>query len=300
MRVLKTPPGWIIDVAFSPDCRAVACAMHGPVLFLWNLDSPTIAPVRLSGDGAYLPGSLRFSPDTRQLTWRNHDSFRRYDRDSRTTTAEPFPYARGAIWWSASDDGTRAVCHSGLPDHCLTGWRLTDGEWVRQWKCSTRELFIGSPVLAPAGDRFAMFTRAAETEPWRLEVRDAATSALLAAGSYPYSYAGKLALHPQGEQVAALNDMTLLAWALPEGGEPRRVHNDSRKHFTALAYHPNGRLLFVTSNDETVHAFDTNSLERVNRYTWQLSRLSAVAVSPDGTLAAAGSLNGDVVVWDLD
>ena len=47
MRVLKTAPGWITDVAFSPDCRAVACAMHGPVIFLWNLDSPTIAPERL-------------------------------------------------------------------------------------------------------------------------------------------------------------------------------------------------------------------------------------------------------------
>jgi WD40 repeat protein len=94
--------------------------------------------------------------------------------------------------------------------------------------------------------------------------------------------------------------MTLLVWSLPTGGDPRLVRNDNRKHFTALAYHPNGRVLFVTSNDATVHAFDTHTLDRVNRYTWHLDKLSAVAVSPDGTLAAAGSATGDVVVWDLD
>ena len=94
--------------------------------------------------------------------------------------------------------------------------------------------------------------------------------------------------------------MTLLVWPLPAGGDPRRVRNDNRKHFTALAYHPSGRLLFATSNDATVHAFDAHTLDRVNRFTWHLGELRAVAVSPDGTLAAAGSATGDVVVWDLD
>ncbi|HEY1186136.1 MAG TPA: WD40 repeat domain-containing protein, partial [Gemmata sp.] len=117
---------------------------------------------------------------------------------------------------------------------------------------------------------------------------------------YPYSYAGKLQFQPSGEQVVGVHEMTLLAWSLPGGGEPRLARNDSRKHFTALAFHPNGRRVFVTSNDETVHVFDAHTLGRVNRYTWQIDRLSAVAVSPDGTLAAAGSATGDIVVWDLD
>jgi WD40 repeat protein len=296
MQVLKTAPGEVLDVAFSPDCRAVAAAVEGAGVFLWNLDSPTIAPVRMDA-ARYRPGSFSFSATGRQLAWLSLDGRRVYDRDTRTAAHDlQQPFAAAAI----SGDGTRIVSNAGLPEYALAGWELKEGEWVRQWQISTRELFVGGLTLAPTGDRFAMFTRSAESEPWRLEVRDTATSALLATGSYPYSYAGKLALHPHGAQVAGLNDMTLLAWPLPAGGEPRRVHNDSRKHFTALAYHPNGRLLFVTSNDETVHVFDTHSLDRANRYTWQLDRLSAVVVSPDGTLAAAGSANGDVVVWDLD
>jgi WD40 repeat protein len=199
-----------------------------------------------------------------------------------------------------SSDDTLAILNVSFPEYALTGWQWKEGEWIRQWQLSTRELFVSSLTLAPAGNRFAMFTREAEDMPWRLEIRNASTSELLSTGTYPYSYAGKLAFHPHGEQITGLNDMTLLAWTLPVGGDPRRLHNDNRKHFTALAYHPNGRLLFVTSNDTTVHVFDTQTLDRVNRYTWQLEKLSTIAISPDGTLAAAGSGNGDVVVWDLD
>ena len=72
------------------------------------------------------------------------------------------------------------------------------------------------------------------------------------------------------------------------------------KQFTAMAYHPAGRHLYATSNDTTVHVFDTATWERVTRFTWHLGRLKAVAVSPDGTLAAAGGDNGDIVIWDVD
>lgn len=47
MRVLKTAAGKVIDVAFSPDGRAVAAAVAGAGTFLWNLDSPALAPVRV-------------------------------------------------------------------------------------------------------------------------------------------------------------------------------------------------------------------------------------------------------------
>ena len=56
MRVLKTADGEVLDVAFSPDCRAVAAAVEGAGIFLWNLDSPNIAPVRLEVEAPDLPG----------------------------------------------------------------------------------------------------------------------------------------------------------------------------------------------------------------------------------------------------
>lgn len=315
MRLLKTAQGEVIDVAFSPDCRAIAAAVGRPHLsadiFLWNLDSPTISPVRLEAD-YYSRGGLGFSADGRQLGWfSGNGQCRMYDRDAKSEAIADFP-SWGAYGLDQSCDatGTRAISNHRFPEHALRGWKLVDGEWIRQWQLSTRELLVWVPTVAPDGDRFAMFTRRFIrdsgdekwwTQPLRLEIRDPATGEELAAGSYPYSYTCMIRFHPHGEQIAGIHEMTLLIWPLPDGGDPQRVRNDSsRKHFTALAYHPNGRLLYVTSNDETVHVFDTHTLERVNRYTWQLDRLSAVAVSADGTLAAAGSANGDVVVWDLE
>lgn len=306
MRVLKTAAGEVRDVAFSPDSRAVAAAVAGQGVFLWNLDLPTIAPVRLEQiNGGYQPADLRFSADGRQLAWNLTTGRHTYDRDTRNATSEAFAVLESAITWRLGADGTRLISNHGLSDYYLAGWQWKEDEWVRQWHLSTRHLSVSLPTLSPASDRFAILTRDTASgrwweQPMRLEVRDTATGAVQTVGTYPYSYAGKLAFHPNGEQIAGLNDMTLLAWALPTGADPRLARNDNRKHFTALAYHPNGCRLFVTSNDATVHVFDARSLDRVNRYTWQLDKLSAVAVSPDGTLAAAGSANGDVVVWDLD
>ena len=306
MRVLRTAPREVLDVAFSPDCRAIAAAVDGAGTFLWNLDSPNIAPVRLEAEGGYRPGGLSFSTDGRQLAWLTLDGRRTFDRDTRTATAAAYPVPAAHGMYHCSDAaGRQAVSNHSFPDHCLIGWKWVEEEWVRQWHISTRELSVESVTLAHTGDRFAMFTRVTVGGRWweqprRLEVRDAATSAELAVGTYPYSYAATLRFHPAAEQIAGIDHMTLLAWALPAGGDPRFVQNDNRKHFTALTYHPAGDRLFVTSNDETVHVFDARTLERANRYTWHLGELRAVAVSPDGTLAAAGSATGDVVVWDLD
>ncbi len=307
MRVLKTTRGEVLDVAFSPDCRAIAAAVRDAGVFLWNLDSPNIAPVRLEPEGGYRPGGLSFSADGRQLAWLTQNGRRSYDRDTRSATTAVYPLADTHGIDHASDaTGTRAVSNHRIPHYVLTGWKRTEGEWVQQWQLSTRELYTAGIYLSAAGDRFAMLTRSTQGAVWwrnpmRLEVRDCATAAELTTGTYPYSYGARLRFHPDGTQLAAIHEMTLLAWALPTRGDPRRVRNaDSRKHFTALAYHPTGRHLFATSNDETVHVFDPHTLDRVTRYTWNLNRLSAIGISPDGTLAAAGSAHGDVVVWDLD
>src|SRR5687767_13254264 len=145
MRVLKTAPREVLDVAFSPDCRAIAAAVEGAGVFLWNLDSPNIAPVRLEIEGGYRAGGLNFSADARQVAWLTLNGRRAYDRDDRTAMATdyPLPAAHG-MYHSSDAAGARAVSNHSFPDHCLIGWRRVEGEWVRQWKVSTRELFVGS------------------------------------------------------------------------------------------------------------------------------------------------------------
>jgi WD40 repeat protein len=170
---------------------------------------------------------------------------------------------------------------------------------------STADLAVESLTLSPDGRLFAVIARDALGDRWaenprRVEVRDGMTGGVLGTGPYAYSERGPLLFSPDGRQLVGFKDMTLLVWSAPEPGEPRLVRNDTRKHFTALAYHPSGRHLFATSNDETVHVYDAATWERVGRFTWQIGRLKAVAVSQDGTLAAAGSDRGEIVIWDVD
>ena len=74
----------------------------------------------------------------------------------------------------------------------------------------------------------------------------------------------------------------------------------TRKHFTGLAVHPEGRRVFATCNDGTVREYDAVTLRELRAYAWKVGKLTCIAVAPDGLTAAAGSDTGKVVVWDLD
>jgi WD40 repeat protein len=69
----------------------------------------------------------------------------------------------------------------------------------------------------------------------------------------------------------------------------------------AVAVHPTRPLLF-SGGDEAVRVwdYDENAVTPRDSFDWQVGRVTAVAVSPDGLLAAAGGADGQVVVWDLD
>ncbi len=308
MRVLKAAEGEILDLAFSPDGRAVAAIVRYHGVFLWNLDAGTPSPVRLTDEDDPRLSGVEFSADGRSLSWLGGGSRWVYDRDIRETTEQAFAVTQRTLKLAHSADASRVISQHGMPDHFLIGWRRVDDEWIQSWVLSTADMAVESITLTAEGRRFAMLARSALGNQWssnprRVEVRDAANSAIRCIGEYPYTYAEPLLFSPDGQQLAGFNDMTLLIWVIPDTGSlgpPHLIRNDTRKQFTALAYHPLGQHLYAASNDETVHVFDTTTWERVKRFTWQLGKLKAVTVSPDGMLAAAGGDKGDVVIWDVD
>ena len=66
-----------------------------------------------------------------------------------------------------------------------------------------------------------------------------------------------------------------------------------------MAVHPAGPLLTV-ANDKLVQVWDAPALAPSRAIEWNVGKLYAVAVSPDGTRAAVGSHTGKVLVWDWD
>jgi WD40 repeat protein len=75
-----------------------------------------------------------------------------------------------------------------------------------------------------------------------------------------------------------------------------------RQAVGAVAVHPYRPLVLTGAGDETVRLWDytETSLTPRETFDWQLGRVTALAVSPDGMLAAAGGASGEVVVWDLE
>lgn len=306
MRVLKGADAEVLDLAFSPDGTAIAAGFKHHPVYLWNLEAATPTPVRLSTDGGYSPGGLRFSIDGRSLWWRRISGCRGYNRDAREYASLSFPVAGITHGTYASADGSRVVTQHGIPKHSLIGWKSVTGGWNQSWTVSIADLAVEGITLSPDGRLFALITRSAlggrrwEEIPRRVDVWDAATGAFISKGEYPYAYAPTLLFSPDAHQLVGINDMTLLIWPVPDLGKPRLIRNDSRKDFTAIAFHPSVWHLYAASNDATVQVFETATWERIGRFTWQIGKLKALAVSADGTLAAAGGENGEVVIWDID
>ncbi|MDB5307038.1 MAG: domain, G-beta repeat [Gemmataceae bacterium] len=306
MRVLHTASGEVLGLTFSPDGRALAAAVEGQGVYLWNLESPG-RPLQLDDTATDRARELYFSPDSRSVGWLapDPDGWKVYDRDTRRARQLRLSTPGPLYWLSQTPDGGRVVSQHSFVDPALTGWELGAHGWERLWSVSTLYVAIHSQAICPTGRRVAGLARNLRgrkpgEDPFRLELRSAVSGVVEATARYPYHEHYPLVFSPDGSQLVGVHEMTLLVWPVPALGDPQLVRNDTRKHFTAVAFHPAGKYLFATNNDASVHMFDTAGWSRVARFTWDLGRLRAVAVALDGTLAAAGGDRGEVVVWDVD
>ena len=103
---------------------------------------------------------------------------------------------------------------------------------------------------------------------------------------------------PDGSVIVGAWESSLMVWR--PGGKIEKVRTGTLKHYRSLAFHPSGRYLLAGNNDATARLIDTQTWQVVRQFTWKVGSLAAVAISPDGMLAAAGGDKGRVVVWDLD
>lgn len=110
-----------------------------------------------------------------------------------------------------------------------------------------------------------------------------------------------LALSPCGKLIVVMETESVYIFLLDELSQPLHTLKTERiQHFTGVAFHPSGRLLGVTSNDTTVKFYDTETWAVTSTFNWDIGKLRSIAFSNDGTLAAAGSDTGKVVIWDVD
>jgi WD40 repeat protein len=173
------------------------------------------------------------------------------------------------------------------------------------WSVTTPGLVYSPPLFLAGGDRFVAFE-------WRLEeppagyspvyvTRDTRAGTVVAEAPGTGDRFHSPVMSPDRRLIAArVGGRVGVFRAEGLGAEPVRLRNDNRSQFTGLAFHPSGRFLAATSNDQTVKLYDATTWAVAEAYTWGIGRLRSVAFSPDGMLAAAGGDSGKVVVWDVD
>ncbi len=89
----------------------------------------------------------------------------------------------------------------------------------------------------------------------------------------------------------------------PDTGTELARLTPSRKHTNAAVFTPDGRCLLTAGTEGVVRVHDANTWAESRVFAWNQGPIYALAVSPDGTRAAAGvgtAKRGKVVVWDLE
>jgi WD40 repeat protein len=67
-----------------------------------------------------------------------------------------------------------------------------------------------------------------------------------------------------------------------------------------LAFHPSGGWLATVCGDPSVRLWDVATGAAYRELRWDIGELDAVTFAPDGCLGAAGSRDGNIVIWDVD
>jgi WD40 repeat protein len=154
-----------------------------------------------------------------------------------------------------------------------------------RWRGSM-SLALGDRVLVAVGDRFGGVT---VCSPGKRNVRVALPGRRAFAQVW---------FSPDARTLAILRDKTVRLWDVAT----RRVRASwtEKRQINTLAFAPGSGMLATGSRDGTVSFRDVATGKERASFDWRLGAIRAIAFSPDGMLAAAGSEGGQVVVWDVD
>ena len=320
MRILTSRRIQLQQLVFSPDGQHLAGFGFGfsslSVAPLWRLNAGELPAQTLFGNE---PGSsvyaIAFTSDGRGLLTARGGDWVVNDlsgglpmRDEPLTVLRPSEVSSDARVAVLSEvHGDFGVLRVRIVERRASGWAdlwqrdIRSEEAVDGVEADTWEGF-SSLRLTPDGRRLLIcFSTTDDTGSGRfIRVLDTNT------GADVFTWRGRSAVEATDGVIGRNGQivfgrgraLTIFDPARPDA--PLTRANSSRKHFTAAAFSPDGKLLATTSNDATVTMWDTATWEPIRQYAWDIGRLRAVAFAPDGLTCAAGSDSGQVVLFDVD
>lgn len=335
MRVLTGPKLKLTKLAYSPNGRYLACSgeaasefSRSPTDPIWDLagaDTPITArrfrPLQMafSADHQHLLLNVNLKLFERDLAWRwlnvvtgevsKDEGLREVSAHTMSqdvgvvVTAKPDPEAGvlslGVIVPKA-DDWQHIWNHPFQFDPhpanaaVAFGDQYRDGYWKLILNTDATRIYRLYRTGGAESNQTAMLSSA-------VQMIDATNGSVLGEWRGALPLYGNIALASSRRTVVVLNERSVYVIDTEKPtSEPLKLTAKNRKHFTAAAFSPDGKLLATTSNDTTVTMWDTTTWQPIRQYGWEIGKLRAVAFAPDGLTCAAGSDTGKVVLFDVD
>jgi WD40 repeat protein len=292
--------GTICGLAFSSDGRMVATGAREEPVRWWNLNDPTEVGQFTADELPDFDPVLLASPDGRFLACGGADLIVWEIRSGARVLA-----VTGDQDIAFSPDSTEiAVAHART---VVKRWSLPKGEPLRGWSASNTQhrgewTPTGALVYSPDGKDIATACAGYGSESGSgllLWNRKTGKPRRALAADFWTGPASVIRFSPDGTLLAGAYGPTLGVVNV-ETGAPVVALTPGKKYFTGFCFAPDGKRLIAVNNDAVARAYDTTTWAELSGYEWQIGRLTAVAIAPDGLRAACGSSKGRVVVWDLE
>lgn len=303
MLVWKAHEARLRAVAFSPDgTRIATTAGNSNAVALW--DAPTGRRVgKLSRSGLSPVSGIAFFPDGKHLAGNcGNNGLRVWNTATGEAVADLHNYTSTPETVAVSTDGSRLVATSGPG---VAEWTDPTRPTDKTRRPPDREVSLTHPGpprigFSPGGNYFAVAG-------WYLHLHPAAipdgTEMRQFRDPTPKSAMGasvnNFAFTRDDSRMALVLGHRAVVWTPTDLEASPVLIPGHGKTVTGVGFLPGGTLL-TAGLDGTARVWDADTGREVRSFNWGVGKVWVAAVSPDGTLCAAGSDDGHVVVWDVD
>jgi WD40 repeat protein len=283
----------VFPITFSPDGKTLYTQSSSSTR-LWDVATGRqIANIDFGGD------VVSWAPDSKHIL-ATHDDGTLYiwDTVAMTYTQSPITHT-AALWWAAySPDGHSILTSSSsITDTTAQVWDAATGRQLQVFHGSAP--FTEGLAWSPDGRYVVTGDRDNLARLW--DVQTGQQVRTFQTGLVPGAASGVqfLSYSPDGKTIAGESVAGTRLWDAATGAVLREFEGSIYYEYVGAFSRDGKTLLTQTNSDSTVRLWDVATGQQLRALHGSNAGLTTAVISPDGRQAAAGYIDGTLLLWDL-